>query len=215
MLVKAKRIFGIVILALVLISMIYVGSVRVSNKAPAIFGFSAQRVSSDSMEPALSVGEVVLIKKVAPESLEIGDVITYRAAKGPHKGEMITHQISKEPYQVDGVYYFTTRGIKPEAVDDPEITDAQIHGKVMYYIPYVGTIYDFFTRWYGIVALVVLVIIIFSSEISSLFAKFRKEPVDKDNIYDNPNDSMQREQVDKLREKEFEGIITNLEDPDL
>jgi len=215
MLVKVKRIVGIVILAAVIITIIYVGAVRLSNKAPTLFGFSLLRVSTDSMEPALSVGEVVLVKDVEPETLKIGDVITYRATKGPYKGDLITHQISKEPYEVDGIYYFTTRGIKPEAVDDAEVTDAQIRGKVMYYIPYVGTVYDFFSRWYGMASLLILVVIIFSSEISSLFAKFKKEPEDKENIYENPNDAIQREHVDKLREKEFEGILTNLDEPDL
>lgn len=214
MLQKVKRILGIVLLAAFLFTVIYLGIVKITDRTPDFFGFSLARVSSDSMDPELEVGEVLLIKKVDPATLERGDVITYSGEKGALKGVLVTSQISKEPYEEDGVYYFTTRSIKEEAVDDPEFSESQIRGKVLYVIPFVGTIYDFFTEWYGIIAFFVLLFVAFSSEIASLFKRLTEKKEVEDDEHTNIEDLRQSEFIEPAREKEFEGILIDLDDPE-
>lgn len=216
MLQKVKRILGIILLVAVLFTVFYVAYIKIADKAPSVFGYCLLRVSTDSMEPEIEPGEIILVKKTEPASLQRGDVITYDGEKGALKGKLVTSQISKEPYEKDGVYYFTTRGIKAGAVDDPEIDDSQIRGKVLYVIPLIGTVYDFFTEWYGILAFVVLIIVTFSSELLNLFRRLtQKKEADYDEKHTNMEDLRQSEYIEVAREKEFEGIITDLDEPDL
>lgn len=216
MLQKVKRILGIVLIAAFVFTFIYIGIVRITNSTPDFFGYSIIRVTHDSMEPEIKVGDVIIIKSVEPSTLEFGDVITYRGEKGNYKDSLVTSQISKEPYEKDGVYYFTTRGIKAGVVDEPEIDDSQIRGEVRYLIPYVGTIYDFFTEWYGILAFVVLLVLAFSSEIIEFLKRITKrDEIDEDALHNNIEDVRQSECIEGAREMEFETIITDLDDPDL
>ena len=213
MLKTVKRVIGIVVLVSFLITFLYFAYIRVTNSSPSLFGVSILRVNSDDMEPSIKAGEIIVIKKVNPAELKKGDVITYRCEVGGNKGNDITHQISKEPYEFNGEYYFTTRSLSMGAVDDPEIKDDQIIGKAIYLIPYLGTMYDFFTNWYGMVALAVVLIILFSDEIIGLIKRFTVQEVEEDDFdFNNINDLRQSEHVEVAREKEFQVIITDLEE---
>lgn len=214
MLKKVKRIIGIVLLASFLITFIYIGIIRVTGNVPTFFGLSLIRVTDDNMEPVIDVGEIVISKKTEPEKIELGDVVAYKATRGAQKGSLVVSQVSKTPYEKDGVYYFTTRGIEKDVVDDLEFSESQLRGKVTHVIPYVGTIYDFFTQWYGIVAFVFLILIIFSSEILEFFSRItQREEIDVDE-HNNIEDLRRSESIEGEREQEFEGIITVLDDTD-
>ncbi len=213
---KIRRIIGIILVVVFLFAAFYLTYIRIADKPPGLFGYRLIRVSSESMEPALDVGEVLIVSNVDPATLVKGDVICYRAEKGYLKGELVTHQISHDPYMEDGVYYFTTRGIKPESVDDPEISEYHIIGKVTHKIPYIGTIYDFFTEWYGILLFVLLIAIAFADDVINLVNKIReKKHLEDDSEHSNLEDIKQSEAAMAQRLNEFDGIITELDDLDL
>lgn len=213
---KIKRIVGIVLVAVFLFAAFYIGYIRMADVPPGFFGYRLVRVSSESMEPELNVGEVIIVANVEPETLVKGDVITYKGEKSYLKDQLVTHQISKDPYKEDGVYYFTTRGIKPESVDDPEISEYQIIGKVTHKIPYFGTIYDFFTEWYGMVIFFILVAVCFADDAIAIYNKIReKKYIEEDMDHTNPEDFRQSEAAFQHRLNEFDGIITDLNDQDL
>lgn len=210
---KIKKIVGIVILVVFVLALIYVFVARISGNTPTLFGHSMLRVSSESMEPELNVGDIIMVKKVDPSTLEKGDVITYHGTKGPVAGKLITHQIVAEPYEEDGTYYFTTRGIKEGAIDDPEIDDTQIVGKVLYKIPIVGSLYDFFSKWYGLAAVIALLVIAFSSELINLISIIMNKDEDEDSdIPATAKEPTFNSDFVESVEKESNEIITNLED---
>lgn len=213
MLKRIKQILGIVLIAVFLICFIYILFIRISGGAPGMFGYNLLRVSSASMEPELNVGEIIVVKEVDPATLQLGDVITYRGEERDFAGKLITHQISKEPYEKDGVYYFTTRGIQPNLVDDPEIDETQVLGKVIYKLPLLGTVYDFFSQWYGLVAILAIIILVFSTEIYNIVTtlRYRNEvddmlPSAGENV---PNAS---EDYSQFKEDELTGLLTDLDD---
>ncbi len=165
------------------------------------------------MEPELKVGDIILVKEVEPETLRKGDVITYHGKEGQVAGKLITHQIVSEPYEKDGLYYFTTRGIKEGALDDPEIDDTQILGKVQFKVPVVGTIYDFFTQWYGLAAFAAILLIAFSSEIINLISILRNKDEDEDpEIPKSAAAPVYNEAFTSTIEQETNEVITNLDD---
>lgn len=210
---KIKKIFGYALVLILVVVLIYVLVARVTGETPSMFGFSMLRVSSESMEPELNVGDIILVKEVEPETLNKGDVITYNGEEGPVAGKLITHQIVSEPYEKDGVYYFTTRGIKPGALDDPEIDDTQIHGKVLCKIPLVGTLYDFFTHWYGLAAFAAILLIAFSSEIINLVSIIRNKDEDEDpEVPKHATAPTYNKHFTETIDQETSEVITDLDD---
>lgn len=210
---KVKRVLSVVLVAVLVIVLLYVLIARISGETPSMFGYSMLRVSSESMEPELKVGNIILVKKVEPDTLKKGDVITYQGEEGPVAGKLITHQIVSEPYEKDGLYYFTTRGIKTGALDDPEIDDTQILGKVMCKVPLLGTLYDFFSQWYGLAAFAAVLLISFSSEIMNLISIIRHEDEDEDpEVPKHAAEPTYNEHFTSTIEQETSEVITNLDD---
>ncbi len=213
MLEKTKRIIGVFLTVVLVIALIYILVARISGETPTMFGYSMLRVSSESMEPELNIGDVILVKEVEPDALKKGDVITYQGEEGPVAGKLTTHQIVSEPYEKDGLYHFTTRGIKPGALDDPEIDETQIYGKVTHKIPLVGTVYDFFSHWYGLVAFAAILMILFSSDIINLINNIRNNDDDNDpEIPKHATAPNYNERFTETIDQETREVITNLDD---
>ncbi|MBQ4104964.1 MAG: signal peptidase I [Clostridia bacterium] len=209
---KIKRIAGIVILSCFVLALIYVMIARFTDISPNLFGYGLLRVSSESMEPELTIGDIVLVKKTDPAELKKCDVISYNGEKGPYTDKTVTHQIVEEPYEKDGLYYFTTRGIKTGCLDDPEIDETQIIGLVKCRIPIIGTLYDFFSKWYGMVALAAMVLIIFSSEIIGFVNRFRKDELENEDSIAETSEPEFGANFTETIEKEADEVIITLED---
>ncbi|MGN0453419.1 MAG: signal peptidase I [Ruminococcus sp.] len=212
MLKKIGQIIGIVLLVVFMATLVYVLVARISGQTPHIFGFSVLRVSSESMEPELQVGDIIIVRRVEPDELEKGDVISYRGKKGPVADMLVTHQIVSEPYEKDGVYYFTTRGIREGAVNDPEIDESQVLGKVLIKVPVLGTLYDFFSHWYGFVAFAAILLIAFSGEIINLINIIRHKYDESDDLPQGTNVPEYNPQFAEVLNREAQDVLTNLED---
>lgn len=121
------RITLLVIVALLIGGNIYVlnASRLVGNTVPMPFGVGAAVVLSGSMEPELSVGDLLIISE--RESYEIDDVVVYQ-----DRGMAITHRIV---FIADNE--IITRG-DANNTDDSPISREQIKGEVVLAIPFVG-----------------------------------------------------------------------------
>ena len=58
---------------------------------PKVIGFIPYAVLTDSMEPAYSVGSLIYVKESAPETIQVGDVITFRL--DVKSGQLATHRV--------------------------------------------------------------------------------------------------------------------------
>lgn len=81
-----------------------------------IIGYSIFEVVTGSMEPTISVGDLVIVKRES--NYKVNDIITYRI-----DDDFITHRIVR----VDNKYFYT-RGDANNS-DDNKIVDSQIIGK--------------------------------------------------------------------------------------
>lgn len=112
---------------------------------PEIFGYSQLVVTSGSMEPAFSAGDLIVIREA--DDYDLGDIVTFRLSGG----ELVTHRIVGS---VEGS--FITKGDANNTEDDDLLAPAQIVGKLVTYIPVVGSFLLFLRTPAGLLVLVVL-----------------------------------------------------------
>lgn len=104
------------------------------------FGFSGYRifyVTSGSMEPTIPVASVVLVER--QDEYQMGDIITFSQ---PGRDNLVTHRIV-DITQQGRVQSFTTKGDANNTDDNQLIPSMNVHGKVLYYVPYLGELVAF------------------------------------------------------------------------
>lgn len=165
----------IILLAAVIALTIFV---RITGNTPTLFGYSIFRVTTGSMEPELMVGDVILTKEVDDvNSLQVGDVITYRGTIGEYANMMITHKIVKAPYEENGMTYVITKGVANE-IEDQAVEASRITAKLVCKIPFLNWVYSFFLTPWGLLAAIALIIFAFAGEFWNIF-KLSHQEVDQ------------------------------------
>ena len=133
-----------VILAFLLVSNLYliINKHFLKNPYPNIFGYSTAVVISGSMEPHISVNDMIIIKE--QNEYKKGDVISFIDGKS-----LVTHRIADV---TDAG--FITKGDANNAEDKEPVTSKQIAGKVVFAIPYVGLVLEYLQSPLGIMILI-------------------------------------------------------------
>lgn len=99
--------------------------------APNVLGYSLFRVMTGSMEPNIPTNALIVVKRVEPEKLETGDVISFYSRDPSLMGEVNTHRIVGIE-ESGGRYVFTTKG-DANNVEDRYVTYGEdVIGKVVY-----------------------------------------------------------------------------------
>jgi signal peptidase len=134
---------------------------------PRAMGATNLTVLTGSMQPAINPGDLVVVRPTPAENLAVGDIITFQ----PYSGNpmLITHRITSMTFEAGVVTGIVTQGDANNAADRM-IQPAQVMGRVIYTIPWLGHL----TTGTG-------VFIIFGAIGASLvgysiFTIFRKEP---------------------------------------
>lgn len=127
---KAAQTAVMIVLALLLIFNIYmIASKKITGSISAdFFGFSTAVVSSGSMEPEISVDDMIIIKE--QDDYQEGDVITFE-----RDGSLITHRIMEK--SENG---FVTKGDANDVPDAQKVDMADVVGKTVCVIPKVGQV---------------------------------------------------------------------------
>lgn len=101
-----------------------------------LLGMDVYVVQSGSMEPQYPVGGVVYVKETDPDTLEAGDVITFKLSettKGTHRIiEIVPDENAPETVR------FRTKGDANEHEDSGLVEASNIVGKVVFGLPYLG-----------------------------------------------------------------------------
>lgn len=125
-----KKIFSLILSILVIsygISLIQVSKGK--QKLPTVLGFTGVTVISGSMEPEISVGDYVIIKKPKKEDIQKGTIITFE-----QDGVLVTHRV--ESVVSDGVY--STKGDANNTVDSQLVKFENILGTSVLVVPKFG-----------------------------------------------------------------------------
>ena len=81
--------------------------------------------------PEYEVGDILISKETDPSEIKVDDDIVYKGEKGNFKDKVVTHRVISIEKQEDGNYKIITKGIA-NSEQDPEITQEQVLGKVVY-----------------------------------------------------------------------------------
>ena len=122
----------VVVILVVILALLLVGA--------RVLGMQILVVLSGSMEPYYHVGSIIFIKEAPPQSLQVGDDITFRIA-----GDTVaTHRIVEILPDASGSagLRFRTKGTANTTTDEPIPAD-QVLGKVVGTIPLLGYVFDF------------------------------------------------------------------------
>ncbi len=103
---------------------------------PAVVGSDgAFVVLSGSMVPFFEPGDVIFVEEVEPGSLQVGDVVTFRARPG--SSTLITHRVI-EVLDAGGTVRYRTQGDANEDPDPFVVTQAMVVGKYEFQVPWWG-----------------------------------------------------------------------------
>lgn len=126
------------------------------NDAPTTFmGFSAMRVQTGSMESEIPQGSLIITRYVDPNTLKIGDDITYLSGLNT----TVTHRIVAvtENYEGSGQRAFTTQGVMNAAPDSLLVPAVNVVGKVVFHSLPLGKFFNFVKEyWPWLLTLAVL-----------------------------------------------------------
>lgn len=89
-------------------------------------------IASNSMHPTYDRGDAIIFKKVDPESIEVGDILTFTK-----EDKIITHRVVKRFYSKKG-YCFNTKGDNNETQDAFNTCESNVLGKVTFSFKYIG-----------------------------------------------------------------------------
>ncbi len=143
------------------------------------FGYGASVVVSGSMEPELSVNDLVIIKSVPEDEINVGDIIVYES-----DDMLIIHKvISRDANTI------ITQGTANNTADKP-IDISAVKGKLVYSFSNFGSVISAIKSPVGIIMLLALAVILFEAP---YFMKKKKDTQDIEKI---------KEEIRKLKNDE-------------
>lgn len=141
-------IFGLLIILLLVLFFFLIQS-KMTGAPPSIGNYHIYFVRSGSMSPTFKMGSMILVKKIPPDSIKKGEIITFLTSE---KGETVTHRVMDKVKTKE--LQFITKG-DANNVEDPDTVLAQnVIGKVTLWVPYIGYIIGFSQSRLGLVVLI-------------------------------------------------------------
>lgn len=160
---------------------VYMANARnlVGNHLPMPFGYGAAVVLSGSMEPELSVGDLILVKEAG--EYQVNDVVVYQSSS------LIVHRIVDVNENL-----VTTKGDANNVADEP-VDISAVKGIVFMSIPGLGNVVSFLKTPIGILLTILLAIVLI--EIPNRLEK-KKDDDERQKLIDEINE-LRKEIYDK------------------
>ena len=99
---------------------------------PTLFGIKTVNVLSGSMEPYIPTGSIAYVKEMDLDKIHRDDVIAFEL----DNGSLVLHRVKE----------ITTQGDANDNEDFATVREEQLRGKMIFRIPYAGTVYKRVTK---------------------------------------------------------------------
>lgn len=149
-------IYPIIILILICNIVLLVQKIHKPQDIPNILGYKTFIITSGSMEPTINIGDVIIVKKVSQENIQIDDIITFN--EGDYQ---VTHRII-DIVNEDGQEFYQTKGDANNAIDKETVKHENIEGKYIFKIGKIGIIIMKLQNPTFIIGIVIVVYLIYS-----------------------------------------------------
>lgn len=120
-----------------------------------LFGYKAYIITTNSMEPSISSGDVVIVKKYDEKQIKVGDIITYK-----QKEELITHRVV-DIKENEHERRFITKGDNNNIEDTEGTNYNNIKGTIIVTIPYLGNIIRILENKMIFLVIILVILILF------------------------------------------------------
>ena len=112
------------------------------NLSEAIFDYRIYSITSESMEPAIKQGDIIIVRMCAPEDVQVGDVITTSLTHSTVLTQRLVRILTE--WNGEAGLWFITKG-DAKIVKNPPISADQLIGKVTGRLANMGWILS--SRW--------------------------------------------------------------------
>src|SRR3989344_181694 len=155
--------FGVSVIFIILaIGFVYI--------AAPIFGNSALIVRSGSMQPAIAVGDLAVVKKQASSDYKAGDIIAFKS-----QDKIVSHRIIGLKNQ-NGKVFYQTKGDANKNEDQGLVAESAIIGKAYFRLPYLGKLIAFTKTSAGFsLAVIFPALLVIAFEIQNIFKEIKKQ----------------------------------------
>ncbi|NYD67859.1 signal peptidase I [Agromyces atrinae] len=113
---------------------VVIAALAASVVVPRVIGGVSLTVLTGSMRPTIQPGDLIVVKPVAFDEVQIGDIVTFQPISDDPT--VITHRVVAKTF-TSGETMFVTRG-DANGTDDEPITGEQIRGRHIYTVPKLG-----------------------------------------------------------------------------
>ena len=162
--------YSILVLILCVNIVIMIKANLYKDKVPGILGYKPFVVLSGSMQSQINVGDLVIVREIDANKLNVNDIIAYR------DGKIVTTHRIKEVLKDNNDVCFKTKGDSNNTMDDGVVCSKDIEGRYVFKINKLGNLIifiqqptGFFIMLLSILLIGVLVFLIKNREINKKF----------------------------------------------
>ena len=205
---KARKIVDgifIIVFVILCVLLVFVGVSVARGKTPSFFGYSILNVKTESMEPNIPKGAIILVKNVDIDDvkdIEVGEIVVF---KSEIKGipVTVTHRVI-ENNQED--CYLITQG-DANASDDGEIEYSRVVAKYCFKFTILTFLYKVLSSFWGFLVLIILpsLALLISYIISMAKASVALKTAQEE--------SADNEKIEELKKQAIEEYLKNNQPP--
>ena len=164
------KLLYIIIIPIIIYDIILIAqSIVKPNVTPSIFGIKTFTIISSSMEPTFKIDDIIFVKKIDENQLQIGDIISFIQDK-----DIITHRIEKIEKNGSGLV-FITKGDANSTTDINKVKLSQIEGKYIFKISKVGKIFAILKNKVVFIIVTIILIICYIIEKNKISKKIERK----------------------------------------
>ncbi len=139
-------------------------------------GYYSSVIMSGSMEPAVPIGSIVVVKRVNPDDVKVSNIIVFQRSDSKTLHRVIDKIVENDSY------YFKTKGDANEDPDPWTVQPEQIQGSLFLTIPYYGYLLYYAGTPIGFVLMVIIpATLLIANEIRKII-KLKKEGKNEKNL---------------------------------
>lgn len=172
--------------------MLITKSIIESNKAPDFAGYLPLVTLTDSMNPEIKGGDLMIMKVIEGDEAEIGDIIAFYDPDSK-KRSITTHRVIGIKYDDDGNKMYETKGDANNAADRTPVPAENVFALYLSKVDRLGNVVIFVQTPVGVTLLVILPALLFVMYDSGKKYLYAKKVEKENEVLKKENENLKAE----------------------